>query len=247
MRKSRSEAVLAPLAPVVEGTVSDGRLRGSYQGYAVEAWPMRQRPSPDVANVETGGTRSSGPLVNVFDIKLAGVAGTHDWDCGSSPRGPYSLVPEVFTSLVYRLIRTEFKFERPQGGWLRNKLGVPAADPELQQRLRAAGLFEELSLLRWGTHPYLPRVSFNPHAQAIGPGPLADYESGLKEMLRAQGHPEYEAALDDELRAGRQQHRGELEVQVEAGKGRAPTQERFRELLGVAVRIAQINAEVDGR
>jgi hypothetical protein len=245
MLKARAEAALGPLVPVVEGTVSDGRLRGSYQGYAVEACLMRQRPSPDVPNAETGGSMSSGPLVNIFGVKLAGVSGHHSWDCHSSPRGPYSLVPEVFTSVVHRLIRTEFKFERPSARWLRNKLGVPAADPALEETLRAAGLFEELSLLRWGSHPYLPKVNFDPHAQAIGEGPLADYETGLKEMLRAQSRPEHESALDQELGVARQQHPGELSVQVEAGKAKAPTQERFRKLLDVAVRVAQINAEVN--
>jgi hypothetical protein len=121
---------------------------------------------------------------------MAGVSGGRFWDCRSAPTMASKVVPEVFTSLTYRLMRTEFAFERSKGEWLAKKLGVPPADPVLQQHLRAAGLFEE-------------------------------------------------------LRAARQEHPGKLAVQVEMGKAKAPTEERFRELLDRAVRIAEINAEVN--
>jgi hypothetical protein len=45
MRKGRAEALLAPLASSVAGTLSDGRLRGSFQGHGVEAWPDKHQPS----------------------------------------------------------------------------------------------------------------------------------------------------------------------------------------------------------
>ena len=84
LKKARAEAVLAPLTSVIEGTVSDRRLWGSYQGYEVEAWPMRQRPSPDAPNPE--GASSQGPLVNIFVVRLVGISGSRFWP--NSPTDP---------------------------------------------------------------------------------------------------------------------------------------------------------------
>ena len=63
--------------------------------------------------------------------------------------------------------------------------------------------------------------------------------------MRAQGHPELGSAIDEELRAAKQEHPGKLTVEVEMGKAKAPTEGRFRELLDRAVRIAEINAEMN--
>lgn len=41
------------------------------------------------------------------------------------------------------------------------------ADPELQERPVAAGLFDELAALRLGPHPYLPKVQFIPGAREL--------------------------------------------------------------------------------
>src|SRR5581483_5226356 len=76
--------MLDALAALVDGTVSDGRLRGSYEGYGVAAWSTNERPAPDVPAAQ-GGTRSAGPKVNVFHLRLIGVPRRHFWDCRSTP------------------------------------------------------------------------------------------------------------------------------------------------------------------
>jgi hypothetical protein len=126
------------------------------------------------------------------------------------------------------------------------RVGIPVpakADEALQQRLIAAGLFDELARLRWGSHPYLPKASFNPHAQVLGQANLEGFQQQMKEALRARGHGEYESALDDHIRATTEQHPAEIALEVEIGKPKVPTGEQFRELLDVAVQIAHINAE----
>jgi len=204
--------VLESLAQLVDGDVADGRLHGSCEGYGVEAWSTNERPAPDVPAAQ-GGSRSAGPRVNVFHLMLAGVPGRQFWDCRSTPSllGNAALVLPWW--LAYRLITPQFAFERPKGGWLAAKLGVPAADETIENRLREAGLFDELSSLRWGSNPFLPKATFNPHAQAIDATP--------------RGQP------------------GELAVQAELGKHKAPSEEQFRELLDRAARIARLNAEAN--
>jgi hypothetical protein len=260
MRKARAEALLAPLASTVEGTITDGRLRGIFDAYAVEAWPEKDQPIPDPygAYSHTGGSSvRPGPDVNVLRLKLAGVPGREFWECSSYPTLPSQLVPLNITRLAYRLVRTEFKFpehalnEAASGAWsgLIKRLGIPVpttvADEALQERLVAAGLFEELSRLRWGSHPYLPKASFNPHAQALGQAEWEALRLQMKEGLRARGYGEYELAIDEKVEAAGAQNPGEVALEVEVGRDKVPTGARFRELLDAAVRIAQINAEAN--
>ncbi len=244
LRRKGSEAALARLAPLIEGTVSDDRLAGRYREYAVEAEPAREKPAPEMPAAQ-GGTRQPGPSVNVFKLKLIGVPGRYFWDCRNGPTLLASLALLLPARLVYPLIPTRYGFDRSPGEWFAKKVGVPSADAVLQQRLQAAGLFTELSSLRWGPNPYLPKASFNPRGQAIGEDRLAAYESALKDALGARSESEYESALDDHLRGLAHQHPGKLSLQVEIVNGSVPDQQRFLELLDRAVRIAQINAEAN--
>jgi hypothetical protein len=41
----RTEVLLEPLARLIGGSVSNGRLHGNHEGLAVEAWGVRERPS----------------------------------------------------------------------------------------------------------------------------------------------------------------------------------------------------------
>jgi hypothetical protein len=241
LKQRGAEAVLAPLAPVIEGTVSDVRVRGKYEGFVVEAWPVRENPIPEMPAWQAGSSTPPGPVVNILVVKLGGVSGGHFWDCRSCPTLSTGFVP-LFSRVFFRLVRTKFEFEHPKGEWLSKKLSVPPADEEVKERLRAAGLFEELTWLRWGRHPYLPKVTFNPRAQAAG---LASLASRMKEGLRAEGRPELESAIDEGMRTSIDEHPAELSLQVEMGKAKAPTGDGFRELLDRAVRIAQINAEAN--
>jgi hypothetical protein len=70
---------------------------------------------------------------------------------------------------VYPRMPKEFRFQSGAAGkWLGKELGTSTAeDPALSQRLRAAGLFEALSLLRWGPNPYLPKIRFSPGLNVV--------------------------------------------------------------------------------
>ena len=255
MRKGRAEALLSPLASSVAGVLSDGCLRGSFRGYGVEAWPDKRQPIPDLGGTGLSGSAPKmGPDVDVFRLKLAGVSGQRFWECGSTPTLASQAIPLNVGKFLYRFVRTEFGFsvdtrrELASGAWMGmfKRMGIPVpakADEALQQRLIAAGLFDELARLRWGSHPYLPKASFNPHAQVLGQANLEGFQQQMKEALRARGHGEYESALDDHIRVTAEQHPAEIALEVEIGKAKVPTGERFRELLDLAVQIAHINAE----
>jgi hypothetical protein len=236
--------VLESLTQLVDGSVAESRLRGSYEGYGVEAWSTNERPAPDVPAAQ-GGSRSAGPKVNVFHLELIGVPGRHFWDCRSTPSLLGNVALVLPSQIGYRLIKPQFAFHEPRGGWLAKKFGVAPADPAAQERLRAVGLFDELTALRWGSNPFLPKAVFDPHAQAIGEGFLGGYEARLKDALERSGHPELEAVVEEKSRAVREDNPGQLSLEVELGKERAPTEERFRELLDRAVRIARLNAQAE--
>ena len=259
MRKGRAEALLAPLASSVAGTLSDGHLHGRFQGYGVEAWPDKHQPIPDPGGTGLSGSAPAmGPDMEVFRVKLSGVWGEKFWECGSTPTLASQAVPLNIGKFLYRFVRTEFGFsldkrrELAAGAWMGmfRRMGLPVpvqADEALQQRLIAAGLFDELARLRWGSHPYLPKASFNPHAQILGQADVEGFQQQMKEALRARGHGEYESAVDDHIRATTEQHPAEIALEVEIGRAKVPSAVRFRELLEVAVRIADINAEAQAQ
>jgi hypothetical protein len=148
VKTARADSVLAPLAPVIAGQVSDGRLRGTYQGHPVEAWPESRDPSPSVSDDD-----SLNFAVNLFNLKVAEVPGRQYWYCRSRPR----------------LLGTpdfEFGGVLGRGSTLVDQLvslaGYPAPDAALEERLRAAGLMRELSNLGARGSGYLPIVTFVP-------------------------------------------------------------------------------------
>jgi len=124
-----------------------------------------------------------------------------------------------------------------------------AVDPALHERLIASGLFAELDALRWGGHPYLPKVEFYPGGRALGErflrtSAVERHRPALERRARAAGL-DYESLLEAHIREVEEDTPGRLELDVEAGKDRVPGAARFRELLGHLVRIAQINAEAN--
>jgi hypothetical protein len=158
--------------------------------------------------------------------------------------------------------RGEFKFEGadPLNDWgermgekLVRRLGMAVtanADPALQQRLIAAGLFGELDELRWGGHPYLPKAQFIPGGRELAKQTnmdalLARAQPAVEERLRAAGYADYRSLVGAKMREAEDKIPGRLTLEVEAGKARVPPAERFRGLLEHAARIAQINAAVN--
>jgi hypothetical protein len=257
LRTRRTNALLAPLSSVVDGEASDGRIKGAFRGYAVDARPRRRYPIETGSPALYGGT---GPaLVDTFQLILHGVRGRTRWTCQSSASSVLQGTASEFTAGLLRAFRPgEFRFEgvdRLREGaeavWsgMVKRLGVPvppAADGELQQRLIAAGLFEELAALRWGAHPFLPKAEFTPPASEIArqfytPEVLSRMGPAVEGKLRAAGYSDLESLMASRIAAADQETPGQLELDVEVGKEQAPTPERFRELLEHAVRIAELN------
>jgi hypothetical protein len=174
-------------------------------------------------------------------------------------------VTSRFTSgrLLERFTEGEFRFEgvdhlheatERMGEKLVKRLGMPitaSADPALQQRLVAAGLFDELDALRWGGHPYLPKVQFIPSARHLADQAgmtarmLDRARPDLEARLAAAGLPDLESLMEAKLREAEVQNPGRLVLDVEAGSAKVPSADPFRELLGRAVHIAQINLEAN--
>jgi hypothetical protein len=259
-RTGRINALLRPLAPMIDGTVAKGGMTGSYGSYGIEARPRRGFP---IEQVPTGDPYTIGQ-VDMLRLTLTGAAGRAMWHCQSSPGSRLQDAVSRFTA--GRLLRGfqpgEFKFERVdfmrdaherRGAKLAKAFGVPVdavPDQELQERLIAGGLFGELAALRWGAHPFLPKAEFTPPASQLArvykdSAAFARAEPKVTERLRAAGLPDLDALLDQRAAEADASSPGKLVIDVEVGKAKVPSAERFRELLEHAMRIAQINAQAN--
>ncbi len=259
-RTGRITRLLAPLAEVVGGEATKGVLIGRYSGYEVEARPRRGFP------LSSPGTGSANPpgQVDTFKLGLSGVPGRAVWHCQSSVG---SLVQDAVSRFAAgRLLRPfqpgEFKFagvdtlrdaHEKRGAKLTKAMGVPidfTPDKELQDRLIAAGLFDELSSLRWGAHPFLPKAEFTPPASELvhlykhSPA-FAWVEPKVTERLQAAGLLDFESVLDQRMAEADASSPGKLVLEVEVGKAMVPSPNQFRELLDHAMRIAQINVQAN--
>ncbi len=74
---------------------------------------------------------------------------------------------------------------------------------------------------------------------------LSRAQSAVEERLRAASTADYRSLVEAKMREAEDRLPGRLTLEVEAGKARVQPAERFRGLLEHAVRIAQINAEVN--
>lgn len=215
-RRAQIHRGLHALAPLlVEPTVENAplistpgshklHLRGGYQGFQIEAWPERSDPRP----ADTAGNESTLP-VNQFVVRCVGVNGALPWTC---TRRRVSLNPFDPPEIVFTPTLDLNQF---LSGPLAEAIGIPRPDPELEERLRAAGLIEEITQLGHGAHIWLPQVRFVPAMGffgAIGPA-----------------------------------NTSWLECRVEVEHGVVPTVERFQQLLGCLLRLADINARGNHR
>ena len=261
LKTRRLNARLAPLGAVIGGKASDGCLGGSFGGYAVKARPHAGYPIAYLA----GNSSPPPESVNMFQVTLEGVQGRRAWHCQSSAGGALHDVTSRFTSgrLLERFTRGEFRFEgvdhlheatERMGEKLVKRLGMPItanADPALQQRLVAAGLFDELDALRWGGHPYLPKALFIPSARHLADQAgmtarmLDRARPALEARLAAAGLPDFESLVEAKLREAEAQDPGRLVLDVEAGSAMVPSADRFRELSERAAHIAEINGDVN--
>lgn len=262
LQARKKNALVAPLARIIQGQADGGRLKGSYRGYAVEVWPHSGYPIDYTSGAAYG---SVGPEpVNMLRVVLSGVSGSQFWHCQSSASSYLQDLTSRFTAgpLLSRFKPGEFKFEgvdtlhdslERMGERLVKGLGMPIkanADPALQERLIAAGLFDELDALRFGSHPYLPKLEFLAGGSAaaelyMNSPAFARGQPAIEKRLRAAGLPDYRTLMEGKLHELEEENPGRLELDVEAGKPKTLSPKQFRELLEHAVRIAQINAEVN--
>jgi hypothetical protein len=161
----------------------------------------------------------------------------------SQPRSPQAecYEPSARASSSSKAWTRGARWQPPPGRGLIKRLGVPApdatADQAVQQRLIDAGLFDVLSALCWGGHPYLPKAAFTPPAREL----LGEWNySGALEKAQP-----LQAALNRGLAELDEKAPGDLTLEVELGKARVPSPDRLRELLSAALRIAQINAQAN--
>jgi hypothetical protein len=247
---------------VIDGETAGGRIKGAYDGYAIEAWRHSGFPIKYLSGVSYG---TVGPApVNMLKVVLAGVSGSQSWHCQSSAGSYAQDLTSRFTSgrLLSGFRPGDFKFDgvdtlndssERMGEKLVERLGVPIranADPALQERLVASGLFEELDALRLGSHPYLPKVQFLPSARALSESYLdsrafARGRPAVEERLRAAGFDDYRSLIEAKMAQAEREMPGRIELDVEAGEAKVPTASQFRDVLEHAARIAQINAEVN--
>ncbi len=240
--------MLYPLAASIDGSVIDGRAKGSFHGYGVDASAHHGFP------IMTGGGADIAPPpadVDTFRLTLSGVEGKSAWHCQSSPGGVmHAIAAQVTAGKTLRAFQPgDFKFEgvdiRSEAaatGWLSfiNRLGIPVdtgGDAEaLHSRLIAAGLFDELVSLRWGGHPYLPKVSYTPPARVLLQAWLQS-----DNFTRSTGLPDMRTAITQHIAEVDRGGSGRLTVEVEMGNALVPGLERFSDLLESAIRIAEIN------
>ena len=261
LKKARTNALLAPLAALIAGEVGHGGVAGVYQGYRVEALPRTGSP---LQRVPSGAAVRPAGYVDMLRVTLDGVVGNARWCCQSSASSLLQEAASQFTAgrplrgfkpgeFTFELVDSSRKATDKLAETVTKALGAPSEGPpdvELQQRLIAAGLFEELSALRWGPQPHLPKAEFTPpggqlaHFQMQSPE-FARAEPRLKERLQAAGFADYESLVNERMKKMDESEPGRLVLDVEMGKQRVPSPERFRELLDHGVRIAHINAEAN--
>ena len=217
--RSGRDLMLAALAPVVGGTVSrDQVLSGRYRDYDVQVSLRTADPAPPDL---PGGVSSEGYDVEVVRVRLVGAPGGQPW-------------------AVWRHLNltgtTMWHFARPDGsdllpflGPLTRLAGAPQADPDLPDRLSAAGILDAFAALGPPTRDSFPHIRFMPL-----PGQVA------LDRLRAAGRDLPPSALEEWLRL-----RPSLEVEVERVDEGDPSPDRFRSILDTAIGIAEINARAN--
>jgi hypothetical protein len=219
VRKQSGRAnALTALAPVVGGSVSgDLVLTGRYRGYPVEASLRTGDPSPPDS---VTGPSTEGSLVEVLRVRLLGVPGGQPWYAWHRPGST----------------RERWHFGRPDGsdllpglGRLSRLAGLPPTDPDLPDRLRAAGIVDAFERLGPPSDDSFPRARFIP-----------DLREQQLQRLRAAGHELPPSFAEREPPSGPW-----LEVEVERANVADPTPDRFRALLDISIGIAELNARVN--
>lgn len=216
-KRSGRADLLAVLAAVVDGSVtSEQVLTGRYRGYDVQARLRMADPGlPD----GTGDSRDN--LVEIVELRLLGVTGAQPWSVWRSP----ALIGHESTWQFARHDGGDFL---PGFGRLARLAGMPQADADLPDRLRAAGMFDAFDRVSPPMRDHLPRIRFMPDLRP----------AMLGRLHAARNLPE--AAMHGPADTGRW-----LELEVERMNDADPSPDRFAAILDAAVAIAEINARAN--
>lgn len=214
-KRSGRDELLAVLAPVVGGSVSaDQVLTGRYRGYDVQA--SLHTTVPTAPN--TPGSSQVGIGVETIRVCLPGVQGAQPWSVWRAPTFP-----------GWRWHFAKGSDSVPFARALSRLGGLPPPDPDLPDRLRAAGMLEAFEHLGPPTNDSLPHIEFRPDLRPL-----------MMERYRARGVAPPPSPLDMPPDAG-----SSLQVEVERADEREPTPDGFRALLDAVIGIAEINARAN--
>jgi hypothetical protein len=218
-RRRERTAHLAALANVLEnGHLASGHILGSFASHPVEAWPTKVARSGGSSLTQDPDRLLPG---DTFTIRLEGLSGARYWRGGSHPSlNPFGTPDPQLTTQLPASARGII------GGTLIRAVGLPAEpDPELEQRLRAAGLLEQMAQLQaYSTYLHL---QFVPSSEGLAE----------QRMSRLPGFSGFSPELAEQLQTA-----GHLECLLQAPGGFGPTPQVFAEQLEVLGRIARINA-----
>lgn len=209
------DALLGGLASVVAGTVDrDGHLHGSVGGRALEVWFQRLDPTPLTPQ------HYNPVYAEVLRLNLQ-ADGHTPWYVRSEAllthpgRHAYEFVREVATDVLLR-----FSPVRDL---------IATQDPEVESRLRQAGLFEAITAFAPPSRLWLPRIRFTP-----------DPRAAIMERMRHVPVPEGVESGP----SGPNTSFG-LSIDVERDNNADPTPERFAAMLRAALYVAEFNEHVN--
>ena len=208
---AQKQTVLEALAPLIDGAVSkDGVLTGRYRSYAVSTETGLSGPAG-----LTSQSASPGAQVLRVHITSPSLMTGQAWQFRSTSDA-------LQGGGHWRFMEPGEEF--PFGRLLSRAADVPMPDPQLESRLRAAGIEAALDRIPGSSLSWLPDVAF---AGALGRNVLARYE-------RAGQTVPPEAQEKAAAAAG-------LRIEFERQRFDDPTPDQFRQVLDAAVDIIEVN------
>ena len=210
---AQKQTVLEALAPLVDGVVSkDGVLKGRYQDYAVSAETGISGPAG-----LTSQSASPGAQVLRVHITSPSLMTGQAWQFRSTSDA-------LQGGGHWRFLEPGEEF--PFGRLLSRAGGVPAPDPQLEGRLRAAGIEPALDRIPGSSLSWLPEVAF---AGALGRNLLERFErAGQTVPPEAQ-----------------EQAAGGLRIEFERQRFDDPTPDQFQQVLDAALAILEVNRQAN--
>ena len=212
---AQKQTVLEALAPLVNGAVSkDGELKGRYEDYTVTAETGISGP-PGL----TSQSASPGAQVLRVHITSPTLMAGDAWQFRNTSDA-------LQGGGHWRFLEPGEEF--PFGRKLSRFGGVPMPDPQLEGRLRAAGIEAALDRIPGSSLSWLPEVAF---AGALG--------RNILERFERAGQPVPPEAQEQAAAAGG------LRIEFERQRFDDPTPDQFRQVLDAALAILEVNRQAN--